>query len=68
MAKPKTKKNLYDIEYNKLYVKVKHVMFNVRFEEDMEIMKWLDSKKSKSAYIKDLIKKDMEAQKEAQDV
>lgn len=61
MPKPKTKKNLYDIEYNKQFTKVKHVSFNVKIEEDMKIMAWLDSRPiSKSSYIKALIKADME--------
>ena len=56
MAKPKTKKNLYDIEYNKKFIKVKHVMFNTNFPEDMELMEWLDTKPSKSAFIKELLR------------
>ncbi len=63
MENKRTKKYLYDAEYNKKFVKVKHVMFNITNPEDVELMEFLDSHESKNAYLKALIRADMEKQK-----
>ena len=54
------KKTMYDAKYNKNFIKVKHVQFNIKSAEDVELMAWLDSHPSKNAYIKSLIRADYE--------
>ena len=52
-------KKAYDAEYNRRFTVLKHVTFNTKKEEDMEVMHFLESKPSMSAYIKALIVADM---------
>ena len=62
---PTWKKNkiAYDTEYNRQNIRMKHVMFNMRIPEEVELLEWLESQKSKSAYIKGLIRADMNLNK-----
>ena len=62
--KPKSIKNIYDINYNREFCKVKHIMFNLKIADDVELMEWLDSQPiSKNQYLKGLIRADMEARR-----
>lgn len=49
------------------YVKnnIKQVMILIHKEHDKDIIEWLDQQDNKSGYIKDLIRRDMEAYQEA---
>ena len=50
----------YDIEYAKKNIRRKFIPFNLTKPEDQRLIAWLDSQENVSAYIKDLIRKDME--------
>lgn len=53
----------YMKDYNNRHVKWRKVSFNDKNPDDMILMKWIDSQEeSTSAYIKRLIREDMEKQ------
>lgn len=65
MPKDKTKKAIYDIAYNKENTIVKHVSFNRKVKEDMELLEWVEAQPmSKNAYFKKLAREDMESQRD----
>ena len=53
-------KTQYDMEYAKKNIRRKFIPFNLTKPEDQLLLAWLDSQENVSAYIKDLIRKDME--------
>ena len=62
MAKANEKQIKYMDDYRKKNIRYIPVRF--RNVEDKEMLEWLDSKVSKTAYIKDLILKDMNGHKD----
>lgn len=62
MAKANEKQIKYMDDYRKKNIRYIPVRF--RNVEDKEMLEWLDSKASKTAYIKDLILKDMNGHKD----
>jgi len=50
----------YEQNYIKKNIKLVHMSLNRTKEEDMQILDWLSQKDSISAYLKSLIRKDME--------
>jgi hypothetical protein len=62
MAKANEKQIKYMDDYRKKNIRYIPVRF--RNVEDKEMLEWLDSKASKTAYIKDLILKDMNGRKD----
>jgi hypothetical protein len=65
MAKANEKQIKYMDDYRKKNIRYIPVRF--RNVEDKEMLEWLDSKASKTAYIKDLILKDMNGRKDGKD-
>ena len=53
-------KGKYDMQYAKENIKRKHIPFNVNNPEDRELLDYLESKENMTAYIKELIRRDME--------
>jgi hypothetical protein len=63
MAKSKEEKSKYDQEYQKSHMKRVSVWFNL--EKDKELIDWFESRdESVSAYIKSLIRQDVENHKQ----
>ena len=59
-AEGKKKKQAYDLEYLKKFVKVKSIPFNVKNPEDMEMFEWIKNQpESGNQYVKRLIREDM---------
>ena len=56
-----SKKTNYDAKYNRSFIKVKHVQFNIKDPSQTALLNWLDSQPSKNAYLLALISKDYEA-------
>lgn len=60
----KKKKQAYDLEYLKKFIKVKSLPFNIKNDEDMEMLEWIKQQpESGNQYIKRLIREDMRARK-----
>ena len=53
-------KTQYDMEYAKQYIKRKFIPFNTAKPEDQLLLAWLESQDNVTAYIKGLIRADME--------
>ena len=53
-------KNKYDQEYNKAHIRRKFIPFNTAKPEDQLLLAWLESQDNVTAYIKGLIRADME--------
>ena len=47
------------MQYAKENIKRKHIPFNVNNPEDRELLDYLESKENMTAYIKELIRRDM---------
>ena len=58
-TKTSTRQKLYAIEYVK--TKCKKITLMLGKETDKDIIEWLDKQGNKNAYLKDLIRKDMNA-------
>ena len=56
-------KSQYDTEYNMKNVRRKFIPFNVNNPDDVELLSWLATKDNVTAYVKKLIKEDLEHQK-----
>ena len=56
-------KNKYDQEYAKEHIKRKHIPFNDMNSDDAELLAWLGTKDNVTAYIKQLIRADMDKNK-----
>ena len=56
-------KGKYDQEYNRAHIRRKFIPFNDSIPEDVELLSWLATKDNVTAYIKQLIKEDLEHQK-----
>ena len=52
-------KSEYDQEYNRKYIKRKFIPFNIQNPEDVDLLEWLKGK-NVTAYVKELIRADME--------
>lgn len=60
----KKSKMKYDAAYNKQFVKMKHLLLNIKIERDVEILNWLDNLDcSLNEYLKQLICADMAGKK-----
>ena len=53
-------KTQYDVQYNRKHVKRKFIPFNDQIPEDVQMLSWLATKGNVTAYVKDLIRADME--------
>ena len=53
-------KSQYDTEYNRTHVRRKFIPFNDQNADDMELLSWLATKDNVAAYVKKLIREDME--------
>ena len=49
------KKAMYDVAYNRQFIRVKHVQFNMKNPMHVALMNWLDSKKSKNAFLLEIL-------------
>jgi hypothetical protein len=58
------KKEEYNKEYHKLYIKGVYIPFNATNRNDQALSAWLAKQGNKTAYIKSLIARDMKAAKE----
>ena len=56
-------KSQYDTEYNRTHVRRKFIPFNDQNPDDVELLSWLATKDNVTAYVKQLIKEDLEYQK-----
>ena len=54
-------KGKYDQQYMKENVIVKKVQFNRQKEEDMQMLTWAESRGAFNAYVRSLIRQDMES-------
>ena len=52
-------KTQYDVEYAKRYIRRVTIPFNDNNPEDQQMIAWLDKHINKTAYIKELIVRDM---------
>ena len=52
-------KSQYDTEYNRKHVRRKFIPFNDQSADDMELLSWLATKDNVTAYVKQLIRDDM---------
>lgn len=52
-------KSQYDTEYNRRHVRRKFIPFNDQNPEDVELLSWLATKDNVTAYVKGLIRDDM---------
>ncbi len=59
-------KETYNNEYNKRNIRSRRMNFNLKKEEDLEMMEWIDSKpEGISNYLKKLVAEDMAKAKKA---
>ena len=61
VVKEKFVKGKYDQQYAK--DKLKQIKFTLNKETDADILEWIEKQENKQGYLKELIRKDMEAQK-----
>lgn len=52
-------KSQYDTEYNRKHVTRKFIPFNDQSADDMELLAWLETKDNVTAYVKQLIRDDI---------
>lgn len=64
MGKTSQKQIKYMDDYRKKYIR--YISVRLRLVEDKKIIDWLDSKTSKTSYIKNLILKDMKEKEKSQ--
>jgi hypothetical protein len=53
-------KRAYDVEYAKTHIRRAFVPFNDLNPDDVELLEWLEQQGNKAAYIKGLIRADMQ--------
>lgn len=53
-------KGKYDVEYAKAHIRRKFIPFNDTNPEDAELLAWLATKDNVTAYVKQLIRADMD--------
>lgn len=58
-------KKEYDAEYHRRFIFQKKIPFNRNLPEDLEILAFLDRQPNASGFMKDLIRREMQKQKEA---
>lgn len=53
-------KKTYDMEYAKHHIRRKFIPFNDNNPEDQQLLAWLEDQENVTAYVKGLIRRDME--------
>lgn len=56
----KEQKSEYDMRYAREHIKRKIIPFNIEQDDDLELLDWLNQQENITAYIKALIRADME--------